>query len=150
MEQEDFAATIDSLILCKFLRRCFNDFYAETAQLYTMVTGLPMTADDLKQAGERISNLKKAFNIREGWTRADDALPPRVLHDPLPDGPGRGTVLTQDELDIMVSDYYEARGWTKEGLIPKGKLIQLGLEDIVDRLLTVVSPHSPDQGSFAP
>lgn len=134
MEQEDFAATIDSLTLCKFLRRCFNDFYAETAQLYTMVTGLQMTPEELKRAGERISNLKKAFNIREGWSRADDTLPPRVLHDPLPDGAGRGSVLSQDELNLMVGDYYEARGWTRDGLIPREKLQKLGLEDVAPQI----------------
>ena len=50
--------------------------YAESASIYEHVTGWPMTPDDLKKAGERINNLKKLFNIREGWKSEDDTLPP--------------------------------------------------------------------------
>ena len=74
-ESEDFEAVLDSLIWCKFLRKAFQDFYAESAQVYTMVTGWAMTAEELRRCGERITNLKKLFNLREGWTRADDTLP---------------------------------------------------------------------------
>ena len=88
-ESEDFEAVLDSLIWCKFLRKAFHDFYEESAQVYTMVTGWEITADELRQCGERISNLKKLFNIREGWARADDTLPPRILEEPLPTGGGR-------------------------------------------------------------
>jgi aldehyde:ferredoxin oxidoreductase len=97
-----------------------------------MTTGIPMTAEELEATGERVWNLKKAFNIREGWTKADDWLPPRALNDPLPSGPGKGVYVTADELRMMIDDYYQARGWTTEGLIPKSKLIALGLEDIAE------------------
>ena len=127
-ESEDFEAVLDSLIWCKFLRRAFHDFYEESAQVYRMVTGWEMTADDLRRCGERISNLKKLFNIREGWTRADDTLPPRTLEEPLPDGVAKGVGLTREELDFMVAGYYQARGWTGDGLIPDEKLVELGLE----------------------
>ena len=126
-ESEDFAAVLDSLIWCKFLRRAFADFYGESAQVYAQVTGWPMTADELRRAGERINNLKKLFNLREGWTRSDDTLPPRVLQETLPDGVAAGTGLTQQELDYMIAGYYQARGWTAEGLIPAEKLEELGL-----------------------
>lgn len=124
MEQEDFAAVLDSLILCKFLRRCFAAFYAEAARLYTLVTGLEMSAAELQITGERITNLKKAFNIREGWQRRDDWLPPRFFRDRLP----TGSIITQEELNLMIDDYYQARGWTREGLIPPQKLQELDLE----------------------
>ena len=75
---------------------------------------------------------QEAFNIREGWTKADDWLPGRVLHDPMPSGPGKGVHVTEDELRMMIDDYYQARGWTPDGLIPKAKLIELGLEDIAE------------------
>ena len=126
-ESEDFAAVLDSLIWCKFLRRAFADFYGESAQVYAQVTGWPMTAGELRRAGERINNLKKLFNLREGWTRSDDTLPPRVLQETLPDGVAAGTGLTQQELDYMIAGYYQARGWTAEGLIPAEKLEELGL-----------------------
>ena len=131
-EKEEFAAVFDSLVLCKFLRNCFDNFFEDAARIYTMTTGIPLTAKELQEVGERVVNLKKAFNIREGWTRADDWLPPRVMNDPLPTGPGQGCYIKADELNMMIDDYYQARGWTPEGLIPKSKLIALGLEDIAE------------------
>jgi aldehyde:ferredoxin oxidoreductase len=143
-EKEEFAAIFDTLVLCKFLRNCFEDFYAEASRLYTMATGLPMTPEELKLLGERACNLKKAFNIREGWTKADDWLPPRALYDPLPSGPGKGCVVAPEELRMMIDDYYQARGWTPDGLIPKAKLIELGLEDIAEEIgVETMAPAVP-------
>jgi aldehyde:ferredoxin oxidoreductase len=81
----------------------------------------------LREAGERITNLKKLFNLREGWQRADDTLPPRVLTEPLPTGVASGTTLSADELEAMIASYYAARGWTAEGHIPLEKLEELGI-----------------------
>ena len=130
-ESEDFEAVLDSLIWCKFLRKAFNDFYEESAQVYTMITGWDMSLDELKQAGERIHNLKKLFNIREGWNRRDDALPPRTLQEPLPTGVVAGVGLTQEELDYMIAGYYQARGWNDDGSVPDTKLAELGLLDLL-------------------
>ncbi len=132
MEGEDFGAVLDSLIWCKFLRKAFDDLYEESAEIYQLVTGWGMDADELKLAGERINNLKKAFNIREGWERQDDTLPARVLEEPLTDGVARGTGLTPDDLDMMIGAYYEARGWNEDGLIPESKLRELGLADVAE------------------
>ena len=130
-ESEDFEAVLDSLIWCKFLRKAFNDFYEESAQVYTMITGWDMSLDELKQAGERIHNLKKLFNIREGWSRRDDALPPRTLQEPLPAGVVAGVGLTQEELDYMIAGYYQARGWNDDGSVPDTKLAELGLLELL-------------------
>ena len=129
-ESEDFEAVLDSLIWCKFLRKAFYDFYEESAQVYTMVTGWEITADELRRSGQRISNLKKLFNIREGWTRADDTLPPRTLEEPLPNGVAAGVGLSREDLDFMIDGYYRARGWMDNGLIPIEKLAELGLRDL--------------------
>ncbi len=138
MEGEDFSAVLDSLVWCKFLRKAFDELYAESAAIYQHVTGWPMSAAGLKQAGERINNLKKQFNIREGWTRSDDNLPPRVLHEPLPTGVAKGIGLTAPDLDMMIRGYYQARGWTEDGLIPDEKLRKLDLLDIVREPVVVV------------
>ena len=130
-ESEDFTAVLDSLIWCKFLRKAFNDFYQESAQVYTMITGWEMSPDELKRAGERINNLKKLFNIREGWRRQDDTLPPRVLQEKLPTGIVAGVGLTQEELDYMIAGYYQARGWNEDGSVPNTKLADLGLLDLL-------------------
>lgn len=128
MDSEDFVCVMDSLAICKFLRRCFDNFYTELAKVYTIITGIDLSVNELKLAGERISNLKKAFNIREGWTRKDDSLPPRVMKDPIPDGIAKGSVVTGEELDMMLNAYYEARGWSQTGLLTKKKLLELELD----------------------
>lgn len=130
MESEDYMAIFDSLILCKFIRGVFQDFYTEASQLYTLVTGIEMKADELRNAGERIINLKKAYNIREGWTRKDDHLPPRVMKDPISEGVAKGSLVTQEELNLLLDNYYAVRGWTKEGFLPKQKLVELKLDNI--------------------
>ncbi len=130
MKQEDIAVTLDSVGVCKFLRGCFSDMYEELAQLYTNVTGWDMNSAELRQAGERISNLKKLFNIREGWTRDLDRLPPRIHEESVPDGPGKNIPFPREELEIMVADYYEARGWTGDGRVAQPTLDRLGLADV--------------------
>ena len=133
-EGEDFSAVLDSLIWCKFLRKAFDDLYEESAEIYTHITGWDMSADDLRRAGERINNLKKQFNIREGWQRADDTLPPRVFQEALPTGVAAGVGLDKQDLDMMVQGYYRARGWRKDGTIPMGKLRELELDDVVGNI----------------
>lgn len=129
-EGEDQEALLDSLSLCKFVRGCFADFYGEAAAIYNAVTGFDLTPEELRRAGERIVSLKKAFNIREGWRREDDTLPPRILDDTLSDGAAQGVGLSRAELDLMIDAYYRARGWTPDGLIPEARLRELGLDDL--------------------
>jgi aldehyde:ferredoxin oxidoreductase len=124
---EDFAATLDSLIVCKFLRKCFSDYYPEAAEIVSKVTGWDYTGAELKRAGERIHNLKKLFNIREGWSIDDDWLPERLLSEALPTGVAAGVALSSDELRQMVRSYYQARGWDDCGYIPESKLAELNL-----------------------
>ncbi len=127
---EDFSAVLDSLIWCKFLRKAFDDFWAESANSLGLITGWDVQPDELKKAGERINNLKKQFNIREGWTRDDDTLPERVLTERLPDGPAADVGLSEEDLQMMVSAYYQARGWNPDGTIPGSKLRELQLDDL--------------------
>ena len=127
---EDFSAVLDSLIWCKFLRKAFDDFWEESADSLNLITGWAVRPDDLKKAGERINNLKKLFNIREGWTREEDTLPDRVLTEPLPDGPAAGVGLSGGDLQMMVSAYYRARGWDPDGTIPDSKLDDLEMLDL--------------------
>ena len=128
---EDFSAVLDSLIWCKFLRKAFDDFWDESAASLNLITGWDVTPDELKRAGERINNLKKLFNIREGWTRANDTLPPRLLSEPLPDGVAAGVGLSDQDLDMMIAAYYQARGWNADGSIPDEKLGELNLDKLV-------------------
>lgn len=123
---EDTYCIFDSMILCKFTRGIWDfDLIAKT---YTLVTGIPMTSAELLKAAERMSNLARLYNIREGLTRKDDTLPPRVMKDPIPRGVAKGSYVKQEELDILLDGYYEARGWTKKGVPTKSKIKELGLE----------------------
>ena len=129
-EGEDFSAVLDSLIWCKFLRKAFTDLYEESAEIFEKITGWPCSADDLRMAGERINNMKKLFNIREGWTREEDTLPERVFTEKLPTGIVAGVGLEREDLHMMVQGYYRARGWSEDGMIGEEKLRELGLAEL--------------------
>lgn len=124
---EDFAAVLDSLIVCKFLRKCFTDFYSEAAELLSKVSGWNCSSTEMRRVGERIHTLKKLFNIREGWQPEHDWLPERLLCETLPTGVAQGVGLTSDELREMIRGYYKAREWDENGLVPEHKLRELGI-----------------------
>ncbi len=129
-ENEDIFALIDSLIVCKNSRNTFYNELGDLAKLYSAVTGAEVTPQDLSVAGERINTIAKLINTREGLTRNDDTLPWKVMNQPIADdGPVKGSVVTQDELDLMLDDYYQARGWAVEGVPSKEKLKELGLQE---------------------
>jgi aldehyde:ferredoxin oxidoreductase len=113
---EDRAAAMDSLILCKFLRGVFEDPFPEWASLLSTVTGWDVDGEELEATAKRIVLAKRAFNVREGWTRADDGLPDRFLEESLEVGSGRAATLTRERLDAMIEEYYEARGLDAGGV----------------------------------
>lgn len=109
---EDRAALMDSLIVCKFLRGVFDDFYAEAADMLRRVTGWDVNARELRDAARRIVDAKREFNLRAGWTPAEDTLPERFLNNPLPDDPS--AALTSARLKELVREYHRQRGWTDD------------------------------------
>jgi aldehyde:ferredoxin oxidoreductase len=120
---EDKAALMDSLILCKFLRGVFADFYAESADMLRHVTGWDVTADELRQTAQRIVAAKKLFNIRAGWTPEEDTLPQRMLEQSLSDD--TQARLTVEMLAAAKRAYNVGRGWTEEGWLPEEKTADL-------------------------
>jgi aldehyde:ferredoxin oxidoreductase len=131
VETEDRAALIDSLILCKFLRGVFTDLYAESADLLSRVTGWDVTADELRELAQRIVTAKKLFNMREGWTAAEDTLPRRFLSQGLPDGASSGATLPAQRLRQMIQAYYAARGWDEHGQVLGPSLQSLQLTELL-------------------
>ncbi len=130
MEEGDVYNVIDSLILCKFSRGTYYDGLNDMAKYYTLATGIPITAAELKKAGERIENLARLVNIREGiGTREHDTLPYKIMNVPLPDSLANGAVVSVEEFQLGLDDYYEVRGWTKEGIPTSEKLNELGLQE---------------------
>jgi len=81
----------------------------------------------MQKSGERMINLARLINIREGLTRKDDTLPYKTMNDPIPEGVAKGSFVSQEELDLMLDAYYEARGWSDQGIPSIEKLNELGL-----------------------
>ncbi|MEL7626073.1 MAG: aldehyde ferredoxin oxidoreductase family protein [Anaerolineaceae bacterium] len=137
---EEYAAVYDTLPLCKFIRRSFTGkadragAWPAIAQLINATTGWNFGYDDVDLIGIRATNIKKAFNIREGWTQKDDDLPWRWKHDAFTKGPGAGVVTTDEELEYLKQLYYKAKNWTEEGMIPKEYLIKLGMDDVAEEI----------------
>jgi aldehyde:ferredoxin oxidoreductase len=106
-----------------------------TAALLEAVTGLIFTPDEVQKVGERVNNLAKAFNIREGFTRADDTFPDRLMTEPLKDGASKGQLISKEDLKTMLDEYYTDRGWNPETGVPTpAKLTDLGLGYVADLL----------------
>jgi aldehyde:ferredoxin oxidoreductase len=109
IDTEDKAALMDSLIVCRFLRGVFEDFYAETAEMLRSVTGWDVSAGELRETARRIVTAKRQFNLVAGWTPAEDTLPERFLNTPLPNDPAAS--LSRERLDSLVAEYHRQRGW---------------------------------------
>jgi aldehyde:ferredoxin oxidoreductase len=107
IETEDKAALMDSLILCKFLRRVLTDFHEESAAMLRAVTGWDVTPDELRETARRIVAAKRRFNVLAGWTPAEDTLPDRFLNTPLPNDPS--AMLTRERLQDLVAEYHRQR-----------------------------------------
>ncbi len=116
---QDLHAFSDSMNICKFSAFAENaDLYADQ---YSAMTGIKLSADDVLKIGERIYNLERYYNNLAGFnTRVDDMLPKRFLEEPASGG-SAGSVC---HLDVMLDEYYTARGWN-EGVVPDSKLKQL-------------------------
>ena len=115
IETEDRAAVMDSMILCKFLRGVFTDPFDEWAGLLAKVTGWDVDADELHETARRIVLAKRAFNLRQGWTTADDWLPERFLDTPIELESGRVATLPAERLRAMIATYYAERGLDSAG-----------------------------------
>lgn len=138
--QQHASALVDSLEICKF--QTFFIYPADgvawpedLADILKAVTGKTMDADMLMTCAERILNVERCFNAREGITRKDDTLSERLFQEPLPSGPTKGEVLDKESFNRMLDDYYRLRGWDIETGIPtQEKLEYLGLKYISEEL----------------
>ena len=76
------------------------------------------------KTGERIWNMERLWNLKAGFTGADDTLPARILKEPILTGPSKGEI---SHLEVMLPEYYELRGWDKEGVPMEAKLLELAI-----------------------
>ena len=120
---QHISAAFDSLGVCKFAGFAVSDELL--ARMMTAITGLEFVPQNLHHVGERIWNLERLYNLREGFTSKDDTLPKRMTEEPLKDGPAKGRVV---KLAPQLEEYYRYRGWDANGVPKKDKLKMLGLE----------------------
>src|SRR5215471_3862706 len=132
VKSQHFTAADDSLVMCRFTsERGFGLFLNDTyAGLVSAVTGWTVDVPELERIGERIVNLERLFNVREGVRRKDDALPWKVMHEPIPDGPSAGMHCPPEELGEMLDAYYALRGWDADGVPTRERLTDLGLDSV--------------------
>jgi aldehyde:ferredoxin oxidoreductase len=123
---QNYLAALDTLVKCDFGQYGIKD---ETyCRMLTAATGRDWTVEKLNTLGERIWNQIRIFNLREGFSRSDDTLPRRFMEEPLPSGPYKGHMITKDDLNQLLDDYYKYRGWNEDGAPTAAKLRQLGID----------------------
>ena len=149
--ENDFVAAYNSVEACMFLCvRCLNvDDPSrlvtaasggglnedDLAWLVSAATGVEMDGDGLMKVGERVFNVEKAFNVREGIRRKDDTLPQRFFVEEVTQWGIKG--LNQAKFQAMIDRYYKFRGWDMEGIPTKKKLDELNLGYIAEQIVTV-------------
>jgi aldehyde:ferredoxin oxidoreductase len=119
---QDLTATVDSSGICLFTT--FGIGLPEVAAMIRTGLGWDISDEEVLRIGERVWNLEKIFNIKAGFTKADDKLPERLTSEPLPAGPGKGKVSKVPE---MLGEYYKIRGWDENGVPTGEKMSELGL-----------------------
>jgi len=127
---EDALTVFDAVGSCKFMGMAL--MAEDIVPVIANATGWKFDVSEFRKTGERIYNLSRAFNIREGCSRADDTLPKRLTEEPLSEGPAKGQVVN---LEPLLEAYYEFRGWDKAtGRPTAAKLKELGLDDLIDKI----------------
>jgi aldehyde:ferredoxin oxidoreductase len=119
---QDLTAVIDSLGTCLFtsFALCADDY----KDLFNAIVGEDWTTQKLIEAGERIWNLERTFNLKAGIKPEEDKLPKRLLTEPIAEGPSKGHV---HRLKELLPQYYKDRGWSEKGIPTEEKLVQLGI-----------------------
>jgi aldehyde:ferredoxin oxidoreductase len=126
---------LNSFNICQFVFGPSWHLYgpAQLAELVQLTLGWDIGIEGIQEIGERVLNMLRAFNAREGFTRKDDTLP-KKLYKPLKGGRSEGIALTPEELEQAKDWYYEMAGWDANGVPTRQKLESLGLGWIAEQL----------------
>jgi aldehyde:ferredoxin oxidoreductase len=124
---QDERAAFFSLVLCDFAPISVEN----CVDMWNLSTGFDHTVESYLKCGERIWNLVRLFNIREGHNPSDDTLPERIFKDSFTKGPVKGVHIKKDDFEKSLQEYYSIRGWDNKGIPTKQKLEELGIEKLV-------------------
>jgi|LSQX01.2.fsa_nt_gb aldehyde:ferredoxin oxidoreductase len=117
-----------TILICDIPPKNIGISMSDVVKYLNALTGENYTQEDMDDMAERTETLIRLFNIREGFTRNDDTLPYRILHEPSPEGPPKGICVGVDNLNLMLDEYYELRGWDKNGNPRPETLDRLGIK----------------------
>lgn len=123
---QDWHEVLESLGVCKFVQIPPGHL----AGFYSLATGIDKKLPELVEAGERIFNVKRVFNLLAGIPPSEDRLPERFVEEPLTEGGAKGRTV---KLKPMLEEYYKARGWSLNGIPTREKLKQLSILELIDR-----------------
>lgn len=113
IDWEDRLTFFDTMVLCRFYRDLYQ--WEELQTMTQGLTGLNLSIDDLKAIAKSVADDTRRFNLREGLTPEGDKLPRRFYEEALPE---TGGVISREEMDLMLKEYYAGRGWDQEGRPP--------------------------------
>ena len=134
---ERITTMADCLGLCKFVLSPYAGqkliTVKDLADLLSQASGLSFTEKDFERATERILSLERAFNVREGFSRNEDTLPPRMW-EPVAGGPKKGFKLEKELFEQALKQYYELHGWNEEGIPTPETLESLNLKFVGEEL----------------
>lgn len=125
---QNYLAAVDTFVKCDFAT--YGITKETYADMLAAAIGEEYDVKKLLELGERVWNQIRLFNLREGFTRADDTLPRRFTEEPLPEGPYEGARISLEDLDQLLDEYYGVRGWDAEGKPTEAKLKELSLDDM--------------------
>lgn len=127
VQLQNYLAGTDTLVKCDF--GGFGIKPGTYARLLSAATGKKVSEGLFDEVGERIWNLTRLFNLREGIDYTQDRLPPRFVNEPLPSGPVRGHRISEEDMNYLRSDYYKVRGWDEQGVPDAATMNRLGLKN---------------------
>ncbi len=134
---EHMERVADNLGVCKWLYGLFIYYDVNMAtEVFNLATGKDWDVPKLLKISERVRNLERMFDVRQGLTRKDDSLPKKFFEEPLKKGKFEGEVLDREKFEAMKDEYYTLRGWdVKTGIPTREKLEELDLKDVADEVL---------------
>lgn len=136
IELQHLRPLFDNLGVCRLQYMELGYEVENYAELFHLITGRRLSWDELMAVSERTWHLTRAISVREieGFGRSWDWPPERFYTEPVPTGPNEGHLVTEEELNILLDEYYAARGWDADGLPTAEKLKEVGLPEVAETL----------------